>query len=338
MRIAVLGLGFMGSMHLKALGSIPGAELAAVCSRDARKLSGDLTAIQGNVGGAGDRFDFTAIGKYTEIEDVLGDRNVDAIDICLPTYLHAPVAVEGLRAGKHVLVEKPMALDGASARRMIEEAEKRGRVLMTAQVLRFFPMYQALRDAVQSMDLGAVRLAMFRRRCAAPAWSGWLADAEQSGGGVFDLLIHDADMCLHLFGKPQTVSATGYEALAAGVDVITAELQYPGQGTAFITGGWHHPTSYPFSMEYTVVMDGGTVDYSSLGRTPVLYRADGAEQPLPMPDQDGYRAEIEYFLECCRTGCRPELCPPEESADAVALMRLLLEARNRNGERIRCTL
>ena len=338
MRIAILGLGFMGSMHLKALRSIPGAELAAVCSRDARKLSGDLTAIQGNVGGPGDKFDFSGITKYTEIKDVLGDPNVDAIDICLPTNLHAPVAIEAVRAGKHVLVEKPMALDGDAARRMIAEAEKNGRLLMTAQVLRFFPMYEVLRDAVRRMDLGAVRLAMFRRRCAAPAWSGWLADVEQSGGGVFDLLIHDVDMCLHLFGKPLAVSATGYEALAAGVDLMTAELHYPGQRTALIIGGWHHRKSYPFSMEYTVVMDGGTVDYSSLGRAPVLYRADGGEQPLPMSDRDGYRAEMEYFLECCRSGCRPEVCPPEESADAVGLMRLLLEARNRNGERIRCNL
>jgi predicted dehydrogenase len=338
MRIAVLGLGFMGSTHLKALRSIPGAELAAVYSRDARKLSGDLSAIQGNIGGPGEKFDFSAAARYTEIEDLLGDPKVDAIDICLPTNLHTPVAIEAMRAGKHVLVEKPMALDGDSARAMIAEARKHGRVLMTAQVLRFFPMYELLRDVVRSGELGAVRLAMFRRRCAAPAWSGWLADAEQSGGGVFDLLIHDVDMCLHLFGKPRTVSATGYEALNSGVDIITAELHYPGLGTAFITGGWHHPASYPFSMEYTVVMDGGTVDYSSLGRAPSLYRSDGTAQELPMCEKDGYRAEIEYFIDCCHTGSSPALCPAEESADAVALTRLLLEARNRNGERISCQL
>ena len=338
MRIAVLGLGFMGSTHLKALRSIPAAELAAVYSRDARKLSGDLSSIQGNLGSPGENFDFSAVTRYTEIEDVLGDPKVDAIDICLPTSLHAPVAIEAMRAGKHVLVEKPMALDGDSARQMIAEAAKRRRVLMTAQVLRFFPMYEALRDAVRSGDLGAVRLAMFRRRCAAPAWSGWLADANQSGGGVFDLLIHDADMCLHLFGRPETVSATGYEALHSGVDIITAELHYAGQGTAFIAGGWHHPGAYPFSMEYTVVMDGGTIDYSSLGRAPSLYRADGSAQELPMQEKDGYRAEIEYFIDCCRAGSSPELCPAEESADAVGLTRLLLEARNRNGERIPCQL
>jgi predicted dehydrogenase len=237
-----------------------------------------------------------------------------------------------------VLVEKPMALDGESAKKMLDAAAQHQRVLMTAQVLRFFPQYTALRQAISSGELGKVRLAMLRRRCAAPAWSRWLGDPEQSGGGVFDLLIHDIDMCLHLFGKPATVSATGYEALESGIDVITAELHYPGQGTAFVTGGWHHPKSYPFSMEYTVVTDSGTIEYNSAGTPPTLYRVNGEAEALPIPDTDGYEAEIAYFIDCCRSGKAPELCPPGDSAAAVALTRLLLEARNRNGERITCNI
>ena len=338
MRIAVLGLGFMGVTHLKGMRSVPHAHLAAVHSRDAAKLSGDLRSIQGNLGGPGEQFDFSGVARYDSIEPVLADPSIEAIDICLPTHMHAEVAIEALRAGKHVLVEKPMALDADSARRMLTAAREQDRVLMCAQVLRFLPAYEVLRDAIGSGKLGAVRLAMFRRRCAAPAWSRWLADASQSGGGVFDLLIHDIDMCLHLFGRPDTVSATGYEALPSGVDIITAELHYPGLGTAFVTGGWHHPKSYPFSMEYTVVADGGTIDYSSLGRDPTLYRSNGDVGLLPMTNADGYAAEIGYFVECCEKGQKPELCPPEQSLEAVELMRLLLEARNRNGERIKCDL
>jgi len=336
MRIAVLGLGFMGTTHIRALLSIPDAELAAVCSRDENKLSGDLTAIQGNTGGPGEKLDFSGVTKYREIQDVIEDPRIEAIDICLPTNLHAPVAIEALRAGKHVLVEKPMALDIVPARQMVAEAKKQGRVLMAAQVLRFFPMYEVLREVLASGRVGGVRSAIFRRRCAAPGWSAWLGDPRQSGGGVFDLLIHDVDMCLHLFGKPGMVSATGYEKLESGIDVITAEPHYDGW-TATGNGGWHHPKSYPFSMEYTVVADGGTVEYSSLGRPPALYRADGEIEALPMAEKDGYRAEIEYFLGCCRDATSPELCPPEQSADAVALFRWILRARSRNGEKIRCS-
>ncbi len=296
------------------------------------------SSIQGNLGGPGERFDFEHVATYLEIEQLLADPSLDAIDICLPTDLHADVAVEALRAGKHVLVEKPMALDHASAQRMLGEARQRGLILMTGQILRFHPVYQVLRDRLRDGQLGSVRWAMFRRRCAAPAWSAWLSDANRSGGGVFDLLIHDVDMCLHLFGKPATISATGYEALDSGIDLIMAELHYPGLGTAFVSGGWHHPKSYPFSMEYTVVADGGTFEFSSNGKPPTLYHSSGEAEILPLGEQDGYEAEIRYFLDCCRTGQSPELCPPEESAAAVALTRLLLEARNRNGEVIECNL
>src|ERR1700719_4877479 len=148
MRVAVAGLGFMGSTHIRALQSILQAQLVAVCSRDEKKLAGDLSGIQGNLGGPGERLDFSALSKYRDIRQMLDDPRVEAVDLCLPTHLHAPVAIEAFAAGKHVLVEKPMALDAASARQMIAEAEKHRRVLMVAQVLRFFPMYQVLSEVL----------------------------------------------------------------------------------------------------------------------------------------------------------------------------------------------
>ncbi len=336
MRIAVLGLGFMGSTHLKAWRQIPGAEVVAVASNDKRRLSGDLTAVQGNIGGPGEKLDFSSVAKYTRAEDAVRDPNVDAVDICLPTNLHERTAVVALRSGKHVLVEKPMALDGLSADRMIDESERHGRTLMVAQVLRFLPAYRTAADLLRSGRLGQVRSAIFRRRCAAPAWSAWLADPAQSGGGVFDLLIHDIDFCLHLFGKPEAVSASGFEDLPRGVDYILAQFWYPSIGAVAISGGWHHPSAYPFSMEFTIVADEGTLEFNSAGTPLTEYGADGQQRPINEPDADGYRAELEYFMETVLQGKRPEACPPEESAGAVKLARLMLESRERNGEKIAC--
>jgi predicted dehydrogenase len=336
MQYALLGLGFMGSTHLKGWSQLPDAQLVAVASDDPVKLTGDLSGVQGNIGGPGERYDFSALGRYLRWEEAIEHPGVEAVDVCLPTNLHAPAALAALRAGKHVLVEKPMALDAGQAREMVREAEARGLILMTAQVLRFFPMYQRLRELVKSGELGAVRSAIFRRRCAAPAWSQWLADASVSGGGVFDLLIHDVDVCVHVFGAPRAVRARGHEDLKRGIDWILAEFEYEGGATVVVTGGWHHPKSYPFSMEFTVVGDNGTMEYSSAGREPTFYRADGSEQALDNTGPDGYQAEVAYFLECCRTGRKPELCPPGESALSVELAALMLESRKRNGERISC--
>jgi predicted dehydrogenase len=311
---------------------VPAATLAAVFSNDERQLSGDLTATQGNLGRPGERFDFSAIKRYSDLAAVLGDPDIDAVDLCLPTFFHEDVAVQALRAGKHVLVEKPIALDGSGAHRMIAEAEHAGKILMSAQVLRFFPEYVALRNAMPG--LGAVRSAFFRRRCAAPAWGGWLKDASKSGGGVFDLLIHDVDMCLHLFGKPEAVSAVGHCDMAAGLDILHGQLFYP-FGTVGVSGGWQHEGAFPFGMEYSVVLDGGSIEFNSSGRPPTLYAQ--TEKALPLEVRDGYAAEIEYFVECCISGSPPERCLPKDSANAVELMRTLLMARERNGRKIVCS-
>ena len=322
MNIAVMGLGFMGSVHLRALREIAGVRLAAVYSSDDRKLSGDLSAIQGNLGGPGEQFDFSAVKKSRDMREIFADPAIDAVDLCLPTHLHEEAAIQALHAGKHVLVEKPIALDGPSARRMIAEAARAGRVLMAAQVIRFFPEYVALRETLPR--IGTVRAAFFRRRCAAPSWGGWLKDPDRSGGGVFDLVIHDLDFVLHLFGRPEKTDATGVCDPKRGIDLIDARLQY-GFGAVTVAGGWQGAGAFPFGMEYSVTGERGTIEYNSAGRAPVLY-AD-SEQALALPARDGYAAEIEYFVECCRANGRPERCLPEESADAVELMRELLKER-----------
>ena len=336
--MAVLGLGFMGSTHLQALRRIAGARLAAVFDFDEARLSGDLSSVQGNIGGAGGKLDFSSVGRYRDLEPLLADPQVDAVDICLPTHHHADVATRALRAGKHVLVEKPMALDGASADRMADEADRSKRILMTAHVLRFWPAYAALRDAVRQGKLGAARCATLRRRCAAPGWGGWLLDPAKSGGGAFDLLIHDVDMALHVFGKPEAVAATGSVDESAGIDCLNAQLYYPDGCVVSILGGWHNRGKFPFSMEYTVTFDGGTIDFSSAGRPATLFAADGTERVLAAADADAYAAELDYFIACCRDGRSPEACPPRESADAVKLMLRILEARSRRGEKIPCRI
>jgi len=143
---------------------------------------------------------------------------------------------------------------------------------------------------------------------------------------------------VHLLSIPPAVSATGYEKLERGIDIIQAELHYPSIGSVVVTGGWHHPKAYPFSMEFTVVADGGTLDYSSDGRPLALYRSDGEKQILDSGDADWFTEELKYFVDCAAHGLKAELCPPQESALAVKLARLMVESRERNGEKIPCSL
>jgi predicted dehydrogenase len=265
------------------------------------------------------------------------------VDICLPTDRHAPAATSALRAGKHVLLEKPVALNVAAADALIKEAARSGRILMGAHVLRFFPAYRKLAQLIRQ---GApARSALFRRKCAAPAWSPWLIDPARSGGGIMDLLIHDADYCISLWGKPASVHARGYRDLSRGIDVIHAELTWPGLGPVIISGGWHQSGSldnpYPFSMEFSVVSEAATLEWSSVTEDFRQYSSGsqslkGYTQSLPLEEEDAFVAQLSYFAACVKAGAQPELCPPAQSAMAVALIGKMVESRENNGKVIQC--
>ncbi len=321
MRLAVIGLGFMGSVHLKALADLPEVDVAVVARDKSKTTAGNLGPVEA--------VDLSHVKKFPGIEAALADPEIDAVDLCLPTDLHESVTLEALRRGKHVLVEKPMALDRAACNRMIDEARRANRILMVAHVLRFFPAYRALESALS--QAGEIRSATFRRRCALPTWATWQSDAKKSGGAVLDLLIHDLDMALHLFGPPSSVAATGRQDLANGIDIISAQLSYDGF-TVDIVGGWHSG-KFPLTMKYRVIGANATLTYDLNSRPPQIHRA-GQSEDLPLSSTGGYTDEIAYFIECVRSGAQPAKCPPEESARAVSLALTLMESRARNGETI----
>jgi predicted dehydrogenase len=252
------------------------------------------------------------------------------IDICLPTDLHAEIAITALAAGKHVLCEKPMALTSLDCDRILEAAGKHNRVLMIAHVLRFWPEFRALEDFVRSRQGGQVRSAKFERSCGIPDWSGWLPVDARSGGAVLDLLIHDIDQVLMLFGLPDTIAATP----AGDLDAISASLKYPDGLEVRIEGGWL-ASGTPFSMGFSAKSQNALLELNNQG----LFLDDGGgRHKVQPPEGDGYDAEIAYFIDCCRTGKKPERCLPEQSAQAVKLALALKEARTQGGESIRCSV
>jgi predicted dehydrogenase len=343
MKIALVSLGFMGSTHARAWQKVPGATLVVVVSSDPGKLSGDLSAVRGNLAEeGGGNLDFSQVRKYPDYQSLLKDIEsreieIDAIDICLPSDQHFEAVRAALWAGKHVLAEKPLALNWESAGSLVIEAHARGLILMTGHVLRFISEYRKLAEILKEGRLGAVRSSFFRRCCGAPAWSRWLTDESRSGGAVLDLLIHDIDFCLNLFGVPKMVSAVGHMDLSRGIDWLEARLGYDDVGPAIISGGWHHPKSYPFRMEFTVVSDGGTLEYRPGERPLTLFDAGGGSEPLVGEgESDPFVSELSYFTDCARNGQQPLLCPPADSATAVRLARLLMESRELSGEEVLC--
>lgn len=317
----------MGASHLDAFSMIPDTRVAAICSQDERRLAGDLSNVGGNIERATTSYDFSNVRKYAQWRELVLDDELDIVDICLPTDLHAAVAIAALTAGKHVLCEKPMALTTADCERMIATAEQQNRILMIGQVLRFWPEYVALEQFVSRGDHGAVRAATFVRRCGLPDWSKWLPVEARSGGAVLDLLVHDIDQALMLFGMPQKVAAKG----VGSVDALMATLIYPNGPEVRIQGGWFLPGS-PLEMTFQVRAEGAELEFTPNGL--FLSDAKGKRNAIEVPLADGYKAEVEYFVDSCRNGRKPERCPPRASAEAVRIALLLKQSRAANGEAI----
>lgn len=109
-RIGIIGIGFMGYTHFEGARGLEGAAVTAIATRDAKKLAGDWTSIQGNFGPPGGHVDTSGLKKYAHYRDLIADPDVDLVDVCLPTDRHFEVVMECLMAGKPVLVEKPISV------------------------------------------------------------------------------------------------------------------------------------------------------------------------------------------------------------------------------------
>ena len=223
-RIGIAGIGFMGMIHYYGIKKASGAEVVAMCTRDPKKLDGDWTSIQGNFGPRGGIEDLSHLRKYNQIEDLLTDPDVDMVDICLPVQLHKSVSISALKAGKHVLVEKPISIRLDDATGMVEIGKASGRHFMVAHVLPFFAEFAYAKNAVESGDYGELLGAHFKRVTSKSKKTQDLEELERSGGPGIDLHIHDTHFIQLLCGMPDAVFSQG--VLATGNFAASLTTQY----------------------------------------------------------------------------------------------------------------
>jgi predicted dehydrogenase len=324
MRIGMIGFGFMGGVHLSAIERIKDATLTAVSTRT--RPVADAPP-RGNLHHLASAALPAKVKWYSDWQQLLRDPDVDAIDVCLPTYLHKQVALSALEKGKHVLCEKPMALTSSDCDQILEAANKSGRVFMVGHVLRFMFPYRYAASFVNSV-CGTVNACTMKRKTGYPQWSEWLSHEQYSGGAIFDLLIHDIDQALKLFGRPSTVTAVS----DGEIDTMQGSLRYSNGLQVKIEGGWYSP-EVPFSAGFKIsgkdavlVYEGGKLEISlSTGK-----------QAVDITAHDEYLDQIAYFINCCRSNVVPELCPPVESAQAVKIATLLKASRDQNGRELPC--
>ncbi|MEZ6234207.1 MAG: Gfo/Idh/MocA family oxidoreductase [Phycisphaerales bacterium] len=364
LRVGVIGLGFMGSTHVRCYQAATHAGVAcrldAVADRDAARLTG-TAAVAGNIGtGTPERlFDPRLVRTYSSPPDLIADPAIDAVSICTYTRSHVDLAIAAIHAGKHVLVEKPVALDIAEAERLEREAASHpGQVCMPAMVMRFWAGWGMVRDAIRAgarvpsdgaslasasaseraslTDLGPLRSLTLTRRGSTPAWSPrFYGDLGQTGGALFDLHVHDADFVLWSLGMPTRVSTTGDLRHATTIyRYLGRRTRSSGSGAGVpihvvAEGGTDHDPAHGFHIRMTACFEHATIDFD-LGRTPNMLIARNAQAAPALdtstPELAPFDAEIRAFVAAALAARAAPAKPapqPVPIADAVAVLRLL---------------
>ena len=239
-RTAVIGLGWPGKEHLKGYQACPHAEVVAVCDLDEPLLAHVST-------------EFGIKRTFIDYHKMLACDDIDAVSVCVPNHAHAALTIDSLAAGKHVLCEKPPAMNAAEAVTMAGMATRGQRTLMYAMVMRFYPETRYLRDLIDAGELGDIYLAKAgytRRRGIPLGRNNWFVDKERSGGGaLIDIGVHALDCMWYLMGTPKPVSVSGSafskfaHTVPAGVkydvdDAAMALIKFANGATLFLEASW----------------------------------------------------------------------------------------------------
>ncbi|WP_135556820.1 Gfo/Idh/MocA family protein [Paenibacillus cymbidii] len=198
-RLGIIGAGNIGHAHMSAFKQLPGVELALVT--DMNRHLAERRKLEHQIGTVAD-----------SAEAIIGDPSIDAVVIAVPNLSHAPLAIQALRAGKHVLLEKPMAIDTASAKDIVRVERESGRVLLVGHQMRWEWVAQAIKAQADKQAFGRIYhvKAGWLRRKGIPGWGTWFTQKAQSGGGpLIDIGVHMLDLSLHLMGGPRPVAVYG---------------------------------------------------------------------------------------------------------------------------------
>jgi predicted dehydrogenase len=266
---------------------------------------------------------------------------LDAVSVCTPNHLHAPIAIDCLRAGKHVLVEKPMAANSADAAKMVATAKSAQRKLMVVANLRFYAENQYLKQAIERGDLGRIyyaRAEYLRRRGVPSGARGWFGRKDLAGGGpLMDVGVHVLDLAWWLMGCPQPTRAFG--AAWAEVhprrlarqghpcgeftveELATGLIRFENGDGLLVQAGWAaHVAEDAVSAQVFGCDGGATWRRGELA----LYHDEGeSDATVDVPVPDGYQADMfAHFIDCIVED-KPPLITGEQGLQVVKMIEAL---------------
>ena len=343
-RIAVIGLGTIAVEHLGAYQRNDQAEIVAVCDVDVERAKARA-----------EQFDVPlATGS---VEELLANPDIDAVSVCVPNTLHAPIAEAALRAGKDVLVEKPMTVTVADAEALVKAVEETGKALQVGFVRRLAPnalVTKRFLDEGEFGDIYAARATLLRT---AGNPGGWFGDAAISGGGpLIDLGVHIIDLCWYLMGMPKAVAVSGVTFSPLGARDNIQHLSRYRAASETRANTVEDYASAQIRFENGAVLDVDT-SYSLHARNEISVRIHGEKggaeiepellmvterhdtllhiQPqidsLGFDFKVGFANQIDHFLRICR-GEIPADATAEQGLEMARILSAIYESAASGGE------
>ena len=310
LKVGLIGVGGISGAHIPAWDSMEDVELVALCDVRPEQMS-----------------EYKDIKRcYTNVQDMFENEELDIVDICLPTYLHAEYSIMAMERGINVLCEKPISLCVDDVKKIYDVAEKNNVFFRVAHVLRFWSEYEILYSLVKNNTYGKVLSGSLFRLSQFPDWSweNWMRDEKRSGLVPFDMHIHDLDFLVYLFGEPQKV--TSHRSKRVNQDYICATYNY---GDFFINceASWY-AGSIPFSAGFRIQFEKAVVCFEE--GTLIAYPIEGkpihlAQQAeiskgiINLTDMGPYANEIRHFVDCVLNKRKPDKIKPNELEIVIKL-------------------
>ena len=325
-KVGLIGCGFMGGMHSACYAALANLGVKVTAVADVRREYAENLANGAEI--------------YATGMELIEKADVDVVDVCLPTHLHAAHAVAAMKAGKNVFVEKPIAFKDEDMELILKTEKETGAKVQVGQVIRQWTEYVWLKKAVDAGTFGKIQHAMFRRLSSRPewAWEGWLHQVDKSGGVAVDMHVHDVDFVRYIMGEPDVVKAHAHRDAEGVIQQINAVYGYGDKVSVAVESGWDYPADFPFTADFrvkfdkaTVIGGGGVVNVYPLGGA--AYQAELEEEFQGdneiggnVSSLGGYYNELKYFVEGLQGKNDLSIATVSEAIKSVQLVKREIEA------------
>ena len=327
LKVVIIGPGNIAHTYMQALADSKNVNITAVLGR--------------RVETAKPFAEKYGINFYTDSDAMYSAEKPDAVLICTPTFTHEEMVNKAIENNVHIMCEKPFVLDAEKAQQLFDKAGANNVRIMVMQVVRFWPQYVHIKNLIDSGKLGEIKNVYLNRLSAHPDWCTWHKDVQKSGGGLYDLHIHDIDWLHYVFGRVDSVYATGSQTESGCWNNVSTILNFSSgisavaEGFMDITGDWDFSTNVRINGSSAAIeylnkkVYNSKVDKININNL-VIYHKNTAAEYLTEDGYNPYKMQTEYFADCVAENRQFKIVPEKDIVYVLKILKAIEKSLRTN--------